>query len=148
MANSREGSRAGIIGRTQLRNGLLNHTKGVKNQINKDAADVALNAAIIAKNTGQNTIMTTPSDLSAKPKDNRYWHGDMYNDFDAAVEQRGNKITVRFGWINRKQAYYLIQEDGGEVHTRHRGTVTVSGMHAMTNAQMAVERYLHEKGIK
>lgn len=148
MANSSAGSRAGVLGRVQLRDGLLNMTKGVKTDINKVAADTALNAAIIAKNTGQNTIMTTPSDLSIKPKDNRYWHGDMYNNFDAQVTQTGNKITVKYGWLANKKNYFLIQEDGGTVQTKHRGAVTISGMHALTNAQMAVERYLAGKGIK
>lgn len=134
---------AGLAGRVQLRQGLLAHTKGLKSQINSQAADTALNAALIAKNTGQNTIATTPSDLSHEPKDNRIWTGAMYNAFDAEVNQRGNKITVRFGWIRNKKNYFLIQEDGGQV-----GTKTVTGMHAMTNAQLAVERYLLSKGIK
>lgn len=134
---------AGVLGRVQLREALLGHTKGLKSQINKNAADTAFAASMVAKAVGRNTIATTPSDLSKEPKDNRIWTGAMYEAFDAEVNQRGNKITVRYGWIRNKKNYFLIQEDGGQV-----GSKTVTGMHAMTNAQLAVERYLLSKGIK
>jgi hypothetical protein len=140
-------SKAGIVGRVQMRRGLLNATKQFGASVNKDAVETALVAGIIAKNAGQNTIATTPSDLSIEPKDNRIWTGAMYEAFDAEVNQRGNKITVRFGWLRKKKKYFMVQEEGGQVETR-RGTITVSGMHAMTNAAMAAERYLESKGIK
>lgn len=140
-------ARAGIEGRTALRRGLLSFNRTVKDSVRKDAVEGALNAAILAKNTGQNTIATTPSDLSREPKNNRIWTGEMYDNFDADVIQRGTNIIVRFGWINRKQKYYMIQEEGGVVNTR-RGPIQVSAMHALTNALVAVQRDLENKGIK
>lgn len=140
-------AKAGITGRVTLRRGLLGFNKSVKDQVRKDAVEGALNAAILAKNTGQNTIATTPSDLSIEPKGNRIWTGQMYDDFDADVTQRGTNIVVKFGWIKRKQKYYGIQEHGGTVPTR-RGIIQVSEMHALTNALVAVQRDLENKGIK
>lgn len=139
--------RAGIVGRVQLRKDLLGATKRFSANVNKDAVESALVAGIIAKNAGQNTIATTPSDLSIEPKDNRIWTGLMYETFDADVRQRGTKIEVKFGWLRGKKKYFTVQEYGGVVETR-RGPIDVSGMHAMTNAAMAAQRYLESKGIK
>lgn len=140
-------TRAGVEGRVQLRNGLLGFTKATKNTIREQAVEDALVAGIIAKNVGQNTIATTPSDLSIEPKDNRIWTGAMYDAYDSDVTQRGTRITVKWGWLRKKKKYFDIQEHGGTVQTR-RGSVEVSAMHALTNSQMAVEKYLKDKGIK
>jgi hypothetical protein len=137
---------AGIEGRVQMRRQFLDWTNKAKVTTTKAAVDDALNAAIIAKNTGQNTIATTPSDLSIEPKGNRIWTGAMYEDFDADVSQSGNKITLKIGWIKRKKKYYGIQEYGGVVKTK-RGPIDVSAMHAITNATIAAQRYLDDKGI-
>lgn len=138
---------AGVEGRVNLRKQLLNFTKQVKTQAKKEAVDTALVAGIIAKNTGQNTIATTPSSLSIKPKDNRIWTGAMYEDFDVEVDQRGNRITLKIGWIRKKKKYYTVQDRGGVVQTK-RGPITVTAMHAITNATMAAQRHLDNKGIK
>jgi hypothetical protein len=138
---------AGVEGRVNLRKQLLNFTKQAKIEKKKEAVEAALVAGIIAKNTGQNTIATTPSDLSIEPKGNRIWTGAMWEDFDAEVDQRGNRITLKIGWIRKKRKYYAIQEYGGVVPTK-RGPITVSAMHAITNATMAAQRHLDNKGIK
>lgn len=140
-------TRAGIEGRVQLRNSLLGLSKTVKNDTRRDVAETALTAGIIAKNVGQNTIATTPSDLSIEPKGNRIWTGAMYDAYDADVNQNGTRITVKWGWLRKKKKYFDIQEHGGTVETR-RGSVEVSAMHALTNSAMAVEKYLKDKGIK
>ena len=140
-------ARAGIEGRVNLRRGLLGFNKQVKQETRKDATEAALIAGIIGKNTGQNTIATTPSDLSIEPKNNRIWTGQMYEDFDVDVRQRGTSIEIKLGWLRRKRKYYTIQEDGGVVQTR-RGPITVSGMHAITNAVMAAQKHLDDKGIR
>lgn len=138
---------AGVEGRVQLRNSLLNFTKQAKVAQKKQAVDDALVAAIVGKNAGQNTIATTPSDLSIEPKGNRIWTGAMWEDFDAEVDQRGNRITLKFGWLKRKRKYYKVQEYGGTVKTK-RGPIEVSAMHAITNATMAAQTYLDNKGIR
>jgi hypothetical protein len=126
---------------------LLGFNKATKAKVREEAVETALNAGIIAKNVGQNTIATTPSDLSIEPKDNRIWTGAMYEAYDADVSQRGSNITVKWGWLRKKKKYFDIQEHGGTVETR-RGSIEVSAMHALTNSQMAVEKYLKDKGIK
>jgi len=140
-------ARAGVVGRTQLRRGLLGFNRSVKTSSRGEAVEAALVAAIAGKNAGQNTIATTPSDLSREPKIGRIWTGAMYEDFDADVTQRGTSIIVKLGWINRKRKYYEIQEHGGVVNTR-RGAIEISGMHALTNALLATQRHLDNKGIK
>lgn len=140
-------ARAGVTGRTQLRRDFLAFTKGVKTKKRAETVENALVAAIIGKNTGQNTIATTPSDLSIEPKGNRIWTGAMYEDFDADVVQQGPKITVKLGWIKKKRKYYEVQEHGGVVKTR-RGNIDISAMHALTNAVVAAQRHLDNKGIK
>jgi hypothetical protein len=138
---------AGVEGRVNLRKQLLNFTKQAKTEQKKEAVEQALIAGIIAKNVGQNTIATTPSDLSIEPKDNRIWTGAMYQDFDVEVDQRGNRITLKIGWIKKKRKYYTVQEYGGVVKTK-RGPITVTAMHAITNATIAAQRHLDNKGIR
>ena len=134
--------RAGVQGRVALRNGLRGFCRTSITSAQKGVADDALTAAIIAKNTGQNVIATVPSSLSPG-KVGRIWTGAMYEDFDAAVTQRGNKINIRVGWITRKQKYYTIQEHGGQAFGK-----TIIPMQAITAAKIAAENYLHNKGVK
>lgn len=138
---------AGVEGRTQLRRGLLAFNRSIKQSSRQDAVEAALVAGIAAKNAGQNTIATTPSDLSVEPKIGRIWTGAMYEDFDADVTQRGTNIIVKFGWLKRKRKYYDVQEHGGVVNT-NRGPIDISGMHALTSALLAAQRHLDNKGIK
>lgn len=135
-------TRAGVIGRVALRNNLLGFSKRALTRKKADTVEAAITAGIIAKNTGQNTIATTPSSLSPG-KVGRIWTGDMFTDFDAAVTQTGNKITVKYGWIKRKQKYYKTQEYGGFFIGK-----TITPMHAMANATVAAQDYLNSKGIK
>jgi hypothetical protein len=67
----------------------------------------------------------------------------MYGDFDADVVQVGNKITIKIGWIKRKQKYYIVQEDGGQAFGRD-----IVPMHAIAQAGVAAQDYLNSKGIK
>lgn len=134
--------RAGVIGRVELRKGLLGFNKQALTKFQRTVADDALIAGIIAKNTGQNTIATTES--SIRPgKMNRIWTGAMYEDFDADVVQTGNRIRIRYGWIKSKKKYYKVQEYGGFFLGK-----TITPMHAMANAQVAMEDFLKSKGMK
>lgn len=136
-------ARAGVQGRTQLRRDLLGFTKGVVATKKKDVVEVALTAAVIGKNVGQNTIATTPSSLSHAPKDNRIWTGRMYDHYDADVKQTGRQIRVRYGWLTDKAKYFLTQEHGGKAFGKD-----VTPMHALTNSTVAVKDYLKSKGIQ
>lgn len=134
--------KAGVVGRVELRKGLLGFSRRVLKEKKQDAQDTALIAAIIAKNTGQNVIATTESSLRPG-KMNRIWTGAMYEDYDADVVQTGNRIKIRHGWIKSKKKYYLVQEHGGFFIGK-----TITPMHAMAQAQVAMDNYLHDKGIK
>ena len=135
-------AKSGVVGRVALRNSLLGFSKRALAQKKAQTVEAALVAGIIAKNTGQNTIATAPSSL--KPgKIGRIWTGAMYNDFDSDVTQTGNRITVKYGWIKRKQKYYKTQEYGGFFIGK-----TITPMHAMANATVAAQDYLNSKGIK
>ena len=135
-------ARAGVIGRVALRNSLLGFSKDALAKKKLETQDIAVYAALLAKNVGQNTIATTPSSLSPG-KIGRIWTGDMFKDYDADVSQSGNKITIKWGWIKRKQKYYKTQEYGGFFIGK-----TVTPMHAMVNSTVAVRDYLSSKGIK
>lgn len=135
-------ARYGVIGRVELRKGLLAYSKRALQQKKSDAQEAALVAAVIGKNTGQNTIATTPSSLSPG-KVGRIWTGAMWEDFDADVTQTGNFIRIRLGWIKKKRGYYKVQEYGGNAF----GTSIVP-MHALANSLIAAENHLKDKGIK
>lgn len=134
--------KAGVVGRVALRQSLLGFSKRVLKEAKDTTQDDALIAAIIAKNTGQNVIATVPSSLSPG-KVGRIWTGAMYTDFDADVAQVGNKITIKIGWIKRKQKYYIVQEEGGQAFGRD-----IVPMHAIAQAGVAAQDYLNSKGIK
>lgn len=134
--------RSGVVGRVALRQSLLGLSKSVLTKTKQNSADDALTAAIIAKNTGQNVIATVPSSLSPG-KIGRIWTGAMYGDFDADVSQTGNKITIKIGWIKRKQKYYTVQDKGGSAFGRD-----IVPMHAIAQAGVAAQDYLQSKGIK
>lgn len=136
-------TRAGVIGRVELRKKLLGFSKGALAKKKQGTVDAALVAGIIAKNVGQNTIATTPSSLSREPKGNRIWTGAMFEGYDADVKQTGTKITVRWGWINSKRKYFKTQEYGGFAFGKN-----VTPMHALANSGVAAQDYLHSKGIK
>lgn len=135
-------TRAGVVGRVALRNSLLQFSKRALKTKKQDVQEDALVAAIIAKNTGQNIIATVPSSLRPG-KVGRIWTGAMYRDFDADVVMVGNKITVKIGWIKRKQKYYAIQEGGGFAFGK-----SIVPMHAITAATIAADNHLKSKGVK
>ena len=134
-------ARAGVVGRVELRNGLLGFNKRVLEQKKADAQEAALTSALIGKNTGQNIIATVPSSLRPG-KIGRIWTGAMWEDFDADVSQTGNRIRIRLGWIKKKRSYYKVQEYGGNAF----GTNIVP-MHALAGALIAAENHLKDKGI-
>lgn len=136
--------RAGVQGRVQLRQGLRKFTQESLLDTRKDLIQTARIAAMLAEASGKDTIWNTPSSLSSQPKDDRVWTGKMVESFssDVALATRG-RITVRWGWINKKARYFLIQEYGGFAFGK-----TVTPMFAIANAKTVVEDYLKSKGIQ
>lgn len=136
-------SRAGVDGRVQLRQGLRRFTQDAVLATKKDAVETAKVASVLAEATGKDVIWHTPSSLSNQPKDDRVWTGKMVDAFSSDVTVVGNKITVRWGWIDKKKKYFLIQEYGGQAFGK-----TVTPMFALAQTQTVVKNYLHSKGIK
>jgi hypothetical protein len=67
----------------------------------------------------------------------------MVDAFGADVTPSGRNITIRWGWIDEKKKYFLIQEYGGQAFGK-----TVAPMFALAQTKTVVENYLHSKGIQ
>lgn len=135
-------SRAGVIGRVALRNSLLGFSKTSLLSVKSRARGAANTAAFLAKSSGQQTILSTPSSLRPGKPD-RYWTGAMFRAYDGRVTETGNRITVKWGWIADKKNYFKTQEYGGFFIGK-----TVTPMHALANSLVVVQDYLNSKGIK
>jgi hypothetical protein len=135
--------RAGVIGRVQLRQNLRKFTRETTLGLRKDLLETAKVSAVLAEAAGKDTIWHTPSSLSSQPKDDRVWTGKMVDAFGADVSMTARTVTVRFGWIDTKKRYFLIQEYGGQAFGK-----TVTPMHAIANADTVVKNYLKSKGIQ
>ena len=135
--------RAGVIGRVQLRQNLRRFTRETVLSLRKDLLETAKVSAVLAEAAGKDTIWHTPSSLSSQPKDDRVWTGKMVDAFGADVSMTARTVTVRFGWIDTKKRYFLIQEYGGQAFGK-----TVTPMHAIANADTVVKNYLKSKGIQ
>lgn len=135
--------RAGVEGRVQLRQGLRRFTQDTIVDQRKDLVETAKVAAVLAEASGKDTIWHTPSSLSSQPKDDRVWTGKMVDAYGADVTVVGKRITVRWGWIDTKKKYFLIQEYGGQAFGK-----TVTPMFALNNSRNVVNNYLSSKGIK
>lgn len=136
-------ARAGVGGRVQLRQDLLGFTKGATKNLRKELVEAGTVAAILAKAAGKDIIWHTPSSLSSQPKDDRVWTGKMVDSFDSDVTVVGSRVTVRWGWIDSKKKYFLIQEYGGEAFGK-----TVTPMFALAGSKTVVDDYLKGRGIK
>ena len=135
-------ARSGVIGRVELRKALLGFSSRSLELTKSRARGYASTAAALAKNTGRQTILSTPSSLSPGKPD-RYWTGDMFRAYDAQVTETGNRITVKWGWIDERKKYFKTQEYGGFAFGK-----TVTPMHALANSSVVVQNYLADKGIK
>lgn len=136
-------ARAGVGGRVQLRQGLMTFTKGTTKNLRRDLVETAKVAAVLAEASGKDVIWHTPSSLSHEPKDDRVWTGRMVDAFGADVTPVGRNVTIRWGWIDEKKKYFLIQEYGGQAFGK-----TVTPMFALAQTKTVVENYLHSKGIQ
>lgn len=136
-------TRAGVQGRVQLRQNLKKFTREALFGVRKDMVETARVVAVLAEATGKDVIWNTPSSLSHEPKDNRVWTGKMVESFKADVGANSRSVTVRYGWIDKKARYFLIQEYGGFAFGKN-----VTPMHAIATADAVVKDYLKSKGIQ
>lgn len=134
---------AGVTGRVQMANGINAWIDSLNAEMKADVQTTALEAAVVGLETAKHTIDSTPSALSRYPKNNRNWTFEMNNALDAKVDAVGTKITIRVGWLNRKEAYFLVQEDGGQLKQK-----IITPMHALLNAKADMLATLATKGIR
>jgi hypothetical protein len=133
---------AGLVGYGALTDGLLKHIQGVEAYVNTEIQDIALGAAIAGEDAARKTIFSTPSSLSPGKPD-RNWTHQMERSLSSDARRNGTTISIRAGWLNLKEGYFLVQEDGGTV----RG-ITIAPMHALENAYKAMTKHLTQSGVK
>lgn len=136
-------ARAGVLGRTQLKQSLKRFTRESMMGVRKELIETAKTTAVLAEYAGKDKIWHTPSSLSSQPKDDRVWTGKMVDSFKADVTFNSRTVTVRYGWISKKARYFLVQEYGGFAFGK-----SITPMHAIVSADAVAKDYLKSKGIK
>jgi 23S rRNA G2069 N7-methylase RlmK/C1962 C5-methylase RlmI len=133
---------AGVNGHRRISDGLFQMTMSIERKMKSDVQEAALEAAIAGEDAVRWTIDNTPSSLSPGKRD-RNWTREMRDSVDSDVKRRGNTITIRTGWLQNKQGYFLVQNDGGSLN----GT-TIDAMNALMNGHNAILDTLKGWGIK
>lgn len=133
---------AGLIGHKALTDGLFQHLLAAEKGIKSDVQEAALEAAIAGEEMVRHIINTTESSLSPGKMD-RNWTFKMNQSVDSRVDRNGNTISIRVGWLQTKEAYFLIQNDGGQV-----GQTTITPMNALMAGHTEVLKTLTRWGIK
>lgn len=134
---------AGVVGRVDMMKGLRQHVLTAEKLLRLEAEDAAVEAGIVGEQTVRNVIATTPSSLSKYPKNNRIWTGQMINAVTAKVTKRGTTINIKVGWLEKKEGYFRIQDQGGTVQGK-----TVTPMNALAGAQTAMRESVKARGFK
>lgn len=118
--------------------GLSGHLKGADREMRNRTRESALKAAIRGQEAMEYTIMHTPSSI-VPGKSHRIDTGLMFDSLDAKVTETGHKITIRFGWLNKRKKYFMVQEHGGNL-----GSIQITGMFALRAGQRAAQRELEK----
>lgn len=132
----------GVTGHRNITNGLSQMLLQAERNMNKDVDEAALEAGIAGAEMVKHIIDTTESSLSPG-KGNRNWTWEMNRSVDARVRRNGTTRTVRAGWLDNKEGYFLIQNYGGVVH----GT-TITPMNALMAGHNEMLKTLSRWGLK
>lgn len=132
---------AGIVGRKEFNDGLRDWLMDLEKGVNKDTQEAALEAGVRGQAMMEHVIDTTESSLSPG-KPNRNWTFNMRNSLDSKVERRGTTINVEAGWLNNKEGYFLLQEDGGKLGDRE-----IVPMHALDQGYNEMLKTLSRWGL-
>lgn len=137
---------AGFVGRAQLLRDLRAYNRSVRAAVHAEVAtdswDIANEGA---KDIGY-TIMNTRSAF-VKNKDNRSMTGLMISSTDSYAQRRGNYYTLVAGWIDRKEKYFAIQDQGGVGYGQFEGQI-VWGMEALRSARLTMADEAHKRGYE
>jgi len=137
---------AGVKGHQKITKGLFDMLMAGERALKADAQEAALEAAIAGEDMVREIIDTTESSLR-EGKDNRNWTFAMRQAVDSDVKRNGNTITVRAGWLQKKEAYFLLQNDGTDL-VRNGVTTTITPMNALMAGHDAMLDTLKGWGIK
>lgn len=137
---------AGLTGHKSISTGLFQQYLGLERQIKKDVQEVALDAAVKGQSMMEHIIDTTESSLSPG-KNNRNWTFNMRTSLDAKVTRNGNTISIRAGWLNNKETYFLLQNDGADL-VRNGMTTTITPMNALMAGHEEMLKTLTRWGLK
>lgn len=134
---------AGLTGYQNIRDGLFAQLVEAEAAVKADAQEAALEAGIAGEEMVRWVIDHTPSSLSPG-KDNRNWTFAMNHAVDSKVDRNGNTITVRAGWLNEQELYFLLQEYGATMPDgRH-----ITPMNALMAAHVEMLKTLTRWGLK
>lgn len=136
----------GLTGYQSIRDGLFQMLMQAERNVTRDSQEAALEAAIAGEAMIKHVIDTTESSLSPG-KSNRNWTFNMNHSVDSDVKRNGTSITVRAGWINNQEAYFLLQNDGGDL-VRNGVTTTITPMNALMAGHDAMLDTLKGWGLK
>lgn len=133
---------AGIVGRKEVNDGLQSWLFGLEKQMKADVDEVALEAGVRGQKMMEHVIDTTESALRPG-KDNRNWTFEMRNSMDAKVDKRGTTVSIRLGWLDNKEGYFLLQDYGGKLGDRE-----IPAMHSLDQGFNEMLKTLARKGLK
>lgn len=133
---------AGLTGYKNITDGLFAQLVQAEKNVKIDAQEAALEAAIAGEEMIRHIIDTTESSLSPG-KDNRNWTFRMRQAVDSDVKRNGNTITIRAGWLQDQELYFLVQNDGGEVNGK-----TITPMNALMAGHVEMLKTLTRWGLK
>lgn len=125
---------------SRMATSLENHEKVYMNDVQGVLDDVA-DAAVSQM---QQIIATTPSAI-VPGKADRIDTGTMHDAVDRDKVQRGRNVrSVRFGWVNEKEDYFIDQEEGTGDKTSG-GFNNITPMHALRGSFLwARDEVVHE----
>lgn len=132
---------AGVDNRKALTEGLAKWVRNLGTDLNDKALATGFKVGEDAKRTIQTFVATTPSALSPGKPD-RIWTGNMFDRVDYKIQQRGNRVVVKFGWpgLRTSEAYIIEQEEGSPR--------VATGMHSMMYAAVEAKTTLKNRGYK
>lgn len=122
-----------------LRTTMNKFTAGVGGTLRVQSQKTAIRAGTAAQQAMRRVIETTPSDIS-EGKPDRVDTGYMRDRVDHNTTFRHQRYEVKFGWLQSRKKYFLVQDRGGIAF----GKFQVTGMFALRAGLRAAQRVLEE----
>lgn len=120
-----------------LRKTMNKFTAGVGGTLRVQSQKTAIRAGIAAQQEMRRVIENTPSDISPGKPD-RVDTGYMRDRVDQNVTFRHQRYEVKFGWLQSRKKYFLVQDQGGTAFGKYQ----ITGMFALRAGLRAAQRVL------